>query len=313
MKIYIETAFKKAARAILRSGTDGDELIFRDELPGAEDQLAALQQADVLLGNPKPASLLQRATNLKWIQLASTGFEIYSGITTPAAVTNLKDFYAVPCAETAIAGILALYRGMDQFSVLKQNNQWVGTPVREGLRLLQHNKVIIMGAGAIGKHVAKILTGFDCSISFYARTAAEAKLKTLDQLEAALPGADIVIACLPGTMQTKGLFTRKMIGLLRHDAIFCNIGRGNLLEDEAALVQALMSGAIGGAVLDVTNEEPLPPDHPLWKCPNLILSQHTGGGDINEQERIVSFFLQNLNRFKQGLPLQGIVQLQRGY
>lgn len=313
MNIYVETFFKPLYKEKLRAGAIGDILVFKDELSGTDNQLKALRQADIIFGNPKPVDWLQKTTNLKWLQLASTGFEIYAGIKISAVVTNLKDFYAQPCAETAIAGIMALYRGMDQCSVLKQNSKWVGSPIREGLRLLHKSNVIILGAGGIGKQVAKILSGFDCVISFYARTAAEATLRTIEQLEAALPAADIVIACLPGTPQTKNLFTRSMIGKMKKDAIFCNIGRGNLLEDENALVHALTNGVIGGAVLDVTMQEPLPPDHPLWKCPNTILSQHTGGGDAGEIDGMISFFLQNLALFKKGKPLENIVQLQRGY
>ncbi len=313
MNIYVETFFKSPYKTLLHTGAAGDHVVFKDELPDAEAQLKAMLHADIIFGNPKPVEWLQKFTDLKWMQLASTGFEIYTGIKIPALVTNLKDFYAIPCAETVVAGIMALYRGMDQFGVLKQNNKWIGAPLREALRLLHKSKVIILGAGSIGKQVAGILSGFDCIISFYARTAAEATLRTPEQLEAALPETDIVIACLPGTPQTKGSFTSSMIAKMKSTAIFCNIGRGNLLEDENALVQALKSGTIGGAVLDVTMQEPLPPDHPLWECPNTILSQHTGGGDVGEVEKMIQFFLQNLTRFKQGKPLENIIQLERGY
>ncbi|MFT3705968.1 MAG: D-2-hydroxyacid dehydrogenase [Agriterribacter sp.] len=313
MKIYIELLLKDQYKKMLRDAAKEDELFFKDELQDEQKVFNAIQQAEIIFGNPKPATLLEKAQNLQWMQLSSTGFDGYSSVHTNAVVTNLKDYFAQPCAETAIAGIMALYRGIDQFSILKTAVTWIGTPIREGLQLLLHKKVIILGAGGIGKQVAKILSGFDCDISFYARSAPEATIKTPEQLETALPDADIVIGCLPGTTQTKGLFTNRMISLMKPASVFCNVGRGNLLEDENALIQALMNKKIGGAVLDVTAQEPLPADHPLWKCPNIILSQHTGGGNITEYEGMIDFFLENLAAYKQKKPLQNQVKLSRGY
>jgi len=313
MKIYIDTPFQAPVKAMLHAGTKGDELVFKDEIEDESVQLNALLYADILFGNPLPVERLQQATNLKWVQLASTGFEYYSGIKTPALVTNLNDYYAQPCAETVVAGIMSLYRGIDRFSVLKNEAHWVGYPMRAGLQLLKHKKVIILGSGNIARQVAKILSGFDCGITFFARTAPDAILRTPEQLVGALPKADIVIACLPGTTQTKGLFTTAMIQNMKESALFCNIGRGNLLEDEGALVDALMNKKIGGAVLDVTATEPLPREHALWKCPNTILSQHTGGGNITEQEGIALFFLDNLSSFKKGYALKNVIQLEKGY
>lgn len=313
MIIYVDAPFKEQHKAILRSGATDEQFIFKDEIEKPEDQLQAFLSADILLGNPKPADWLGKAVNLKWVQLHSTGFDIYAGINIPAIVTNMKDYYAQPCAETAIAGIMALYRGMNQFAVLKEQQKWIGYPIRAELQLLHNKKVIILGAGGLGKHVAKILNSFDCEISFYARTAVEAVLRSSEQLLSAIPSADIIIGCLPGTVQTKGLFTVTMIRSMKPGSVFCNIGRGNLLEDEKVLVDVLQRGIIGGAVLDVTSIEPLPPDHPLWKCPNTILSQHTGGGNITENEGIVRFFLQNLDLFRKNKPLMNVIELHRGY
>lgn len=314
MQIFVETHFKPSFKLLLRDAVNTtDKLVFKDELTGEAEELKALSEAEIILGNPKPAQKLLQATRLKWIQLASTGFEIYTGIKIPALATNLKDFYAVPCAETMIAGIMSLYRGMDRFSLLKEKQQWLGVSLREGLRLLTHKNVIILGAGSIGKQTAKLLTGFDCTIRFFARTSPEAGLRNARQLEGALTQADLVIGCLPGTPETKGLFTRKMITLMKPDALFCNVGRGNLLEDESALVDALMNEKIGGAVLDVTMQEPLPADHALWKCPNTIISQHTGGGYIDERKEMIRFFLKNLRAFKEGKPMENLIKMETGY
>lgn len=313
MKIYVDGPFKKRHQQYLRNALPEEDFTFKTEIEKPEDQLKTLLEADILLGNPKPADVLQKAMNLKWVQLHSTGFDIYQGIRIPAMVTNMKDYYAQPCAETVIAGIMSLYRGMDRFTLLKEQHQWLGYSVRSGLRLLRHKRVIILGAGSIGKHIHKILQAFDCDVRFFARSAKEAVLRTPEQLLEAIPSADIIIGCLPGTEQTRGLFTTRMIHAMHSDAIFCNVGRGNLLEDENELVAALKEGKIGGAVLDVSAKEPLPADHPLWDCPNTVLSQHTGGGNKTEIEGILDFFLINFRRFKSGQPLLNMIQLEKGY
>ncbi len=313
MRICVETHFDPTLKQKLRSAVSNDELIFKDELLNESDELKVLSDTEIILGNPRPAQKLLQAKNLKWIQLTSTGFEIYTGIKIPALATNLKGFYAIPCAESMIAGIMTLYRGMDRFTLLKENQEWVGVPVREKLKTLTGKKIIILGTGSIGRQVAILLKGFNCSVSFYARTSPDAILHSPEQLEAAIPDADIIIACLPGTPDTRGLFTSRMISRMKRDALFCNVGRGNLLEEEEALVDALMMGNIGGAVLDVTANEPLPPDHPLWNCPHTILSQHTGGGDEAEKEGMIAFFLKNLEAFKNGNPLKNRIILEKGY
>jgi len=312
MVIYVDTPFKEGQKKMLRKSVD-DELIFKDELKQESEQEHALLGADILLGNPRPASLLSRAKNLKWIQLYSTGFEYYREVNTKAIVTNMQDYYSEPAAETVIAGILSLYRRTDLFSLLKNARKWVGYPIRAGLQTLQHKNVIILGPGNIGKRVAKILSVFDCKISFYGRNSPLAEVKTIMELEEALPEADIVIGCLPGTNETQGLFTKNMIAAMKSTALFCNIGRGNLLESENELVEALMNGTIGGAVLDVTSEEPLPLNHPLWDCPNTLLTQHSGGGSNTEYDGIVTLFLENLEAFKAGEPLKNKVDFNRGY
>lgn len=313
MIIYVDTPLKPIHKNALRNQAPDDQFIFKDELPGETEQLNALLKADILLGNPKPVEWLQKASNLKWVQLYSTGFEYYSGIRIPAVITNMQDYYSQPCAETVIAGIMALYRKTDTFTVLKGRKEWVGPPIRLELQLLNRKKVIILGTGHIGRRIAKILGGFDAEIIFFGRTAPDARLHTRDDLMQQLPWADIVIGCLPGTGETKRLFTKEMIGRMKPTALFCNVGRGNLVDDESALIDALMKRKIGGAVLDVTASEPIPPDSKLWDCPNTILSQHSGGGQITEFDGIVELFIENLYNYKSGKPLKNQISLNRGY
>lgn len=313
MIIYVDTAFAAKQEQLLIQTFSEDQFIFRKSLDSSEEEKEALLSADIILGNPKQKELIEQSDKVKWVQLYSTGFEYFKQLKTSAVFSNMRDYYSEPCAETVLAGIMALYRGMDRFTLLKEKKEWVGHKIRTSLHLLENKKVILLGAGNIARRMAKLLSGFDCEISFFARSAPEATLRTAKDLEAAIPGADIIIGCLPGTPETVGLFTTAMLKLMKTEALFCNVGRGNLVEDEMELVKAIQDNKIAGAVLDVTAAEPLPADHPLWLCQNTILSQHSGGGNIEEFDGIASFFISNFKRYKAGDALLNVVQLDRGY
>jgi glyoxylate/hydroxypyruvate reductase len=313
MLIYVDMQLWENEKVLLKQNTqDNFQLYFQDALKDDAERFKILNSADIILGNPKP-DWLKEAKNLKWMQLHSAGFEKYQGISIAALTTNMQDYYSEPCAETMVAGIMALYRKMDEFSVLKNRKQWVGAPIRMQLELLHNKKVIILGTGNIARKTAKILRGFDVQIQFYGRTAVDAAIKSKEALLAKIPWADIIIACLPGTPETKGFFTNEMISNMQQQALFCNVGRGNLLEDENVLIEALMQRKIGGAVLDVTAAEPIPPDSRLWDCPNTILSQHSGGGQKNEAGGIIELFLENLQNFTNGQPLKNKINFLKGY
>lgn len=310
MRLYVITPLDENGIERLREEAKDFEITFHDNI--REDLRKSLfLQADIVFGNPPP-EWLGEASALKWWQLFSAGFDAYQKVRTSAVVTNLKGFYSWPCAETAIAGIMSLYRKIDELTILKQQRHWIGGPLRSQMSLLRNRNVLILGTGDIGKVCGQILRGFECEICFFARTAPEAKLRSREDVEKYIPQADLVINCLPGTAETKGFFDAAMISEMKPTAVFANVGRG-MTVDEEALVRALQQKQIGGAVLDVYQEEPLPPDHPLWDCENTILTQHTGGGFGEEEGGRLEVFLENLKRFKAGLPLENVVDLTRGY
>jgi glyoxylate/hydroxypyruvate reductase len=223
MIIYVDTPLKQKEKALLKHELNNDfQLHFKDEIANDDIRLETLKSADIVFGNPKPEWMAQ-TTKARWIQLYSAGFEYYQNIKLPALVTNMQDYYSQPCAETMIAGIMALYRRMDTFGVLKSKKEWVGPPIRLELQLLNKKRVIILGTGNIGRRIAKILSGFDAEIVFFGRTAKDAELKTKEDLLRRISWADIVIGCLPGTAETKGLITKQMIEQMKRDALFCNV------------------------------------------------------------------------------------------
>lgn len=264
----------------------------------------------VVFGNPEPGVIADN-TSLHWLQLESVGFGEYVGLdwTRPAGpvqVTNLAGFFSDPVAESALAGILALYRGIDRLVRLQDRTEWQGDAVRPLLRQISGAQVVLFGFGSINRRLADLLTPFGCAITTLARGWTD------ESLGLALSGADIVVSTVPATHKTAGVFDAARFALMPTGTVFCNFGRGSAV-DEAALDAALRSGHLRGAVIDVTHEEPLPPDHAFWTCPNLLLTQHSGGGRSDEIERKIDHFLANLAHFRAGRPLTGLVDFSRGY
>jgi len=310
MTLFVYTSLDPANRASLRQQLPPDlEAVFANERP-PEAQAAAFQQADFLLGNPPPTWFAPHAPALRFWQLDSAGFERYAALRLPFPVANVGDYFAWPCAETIVAGILGLYRHIHELAVLQSRREWVGAPIRPRLSLLRGKRVVILGAGAIGLAVRQQLNGFGCAVRLLARTNPLAELHTPEELKAALPTTDLVINCLPGTVP--GFFSAELVEAMRPGSVYASVGRGNTT-DEPALIRALQTGHLGGAVLDVTATEPLPADSPLWTLPNVILTQHTGGGQQHEDAGKVDIFLANLRRFQQDEPLENRVELARGY
>lgn len=289
----------------------GVRLLFRDEVSD-HDIARAILSSEVVFGNPPAKSLMGIKSNLQWIQLESTGFDAYQHIPIRASLTNLHGYFAEPCAETVIAGILALYRRINELVLLKQNKTWVGSDIRPAMELLRKKTVICLGSGTIARAIGKILDAFQCNITYYGHNHPEVTIHDRTTLLNVLPNTDILIDTLPGTVETAGFVDEAIFNAMKDQAVFVNIGRGSTVNEEA-LVKALHQQSIGGAVLDVYGTEPLAVDHPFWDCPNTILTQHTGGGSIGEERGKVDFFVDNFHRFIQGNPLYNVVTLKKGY
>ena len=142
--------------------------------------------------------------------------------------------------------------------------------------------------------------------------APQADLHTVAELDRYLPDSDIVSVSLPETPDTNNLFDEPRFGRCKEGSIFVNVGRGSVVE-EMALIENLRSGHLRGAIIDVTKEEPLPAEHPLWDAPNTIVTQHTAGGFKEELDEKISLFEGNLNCYKNGEPLKNVIDWGRGY
>ena len=279
-------------------------------------------EADVLLLGSVPASVLDhvvsRTPGLRWIHSASAGVD---RISTAAlrergiVVTNARGVFSRPIAEYVVMMSLAIARRLPQLLELQRERTW--QPLRG--RELSELTVGIVGYGSIGVEVARLLEPFGCRVLATRRhpergagEASNVELFALDGLEDVLRASDIVVIAAPLTEETAGLIGADQLAEMREDAWLINIARGRLI-DELALRRALESGWIGGAVLDVFSEEPLGPESPLYRTPNLIITPHTSWASDRVAERTVDLFIDNLRRDRAGEPLRNVVDLEAGY
>ena len=310
MEIYVALDLTPAQVQYLQAVAELDTVNFAGLTRDGQALHPAFSRCEIAFGNPPP-EWLAAAPGLRWVQLESTGFGEYASledITTgrQPIFTNLAGFFAEAVAETCLAGILAIYRGVDTCTRLKQSKTWLGDDLRPQLRTLTGSRIILFGYGAINSRLAELLQPFDCEIISF-RSDWKAEL-----LDDALETADIVVCAAPDAPGVHRVFDRERLLRLPGSALFVNVGRGSIV-DEGALAACLADGRISGAVIDVTDEEPLPLDHQFWDCPDLILTQHTAGGTEDENDRKLQVFKANLERYRSGKPLAGIVDFKRGY
>lgn len=310
MEIFVSLDLTDAEAARLREVAGGDRVHLAGACSKTAELVPSFAACEVAFGNPPPAWLAESET-LRWVQLESVGFGEYRDLDWAhlgrrVTVTNLAGFFAEPVAETALAGILALYRGIDRAVRLQAARRWLGDPLRRELRTLAGARVVLFGYGAINRRLAELLQPFGCSLVSFGRDW------TAERLDAALAAADVVVSAVPETDATLGVFDGPRLSRIKPGAIFVNLGRGTVV-DEGALVERLADGRLGGAAIDVTRDEPLPASHPLWAAPNVILTQHTGGGTADEIGRKIEAFADNLARYRAGRPLVGVVDFQKGF
>lgn len=295
--------------------TDGYEMKHIEN--PTEEELAA---AEVIVGFP-PVPRLSEAKNLKWLQIPWSGADGYADhpdFPAHVTLTNATGAFGRPIAEYAFSAVLSLMRRFHQYRDCQKEARWE----RQGDEMSPTGKkVLILGAGDIGTNVARLFKMMDCHITGVRRVSREIPKEfdamiTLDQVDGILPEADIIIGCMPHTPLTQGFMNRARFEMMKSTAIFVNVGRGTLV-DHDALADVLNAGKIYGAALDVTCPEPLPQDHPLWKCRNVIITPHISGQTFAGLKDKENFFFrvcrENLESYRDGKPLQNLVDLKTGY
>ena len=305
MKIYIHTKFQDPEIQLFKDALSPKYKVIIGKGQDSEENKTQFLDSEICYGNP-PLDWLTETTQLKWLQLNTTGFDQYLSLKDfDFQFTNLKGYFGLSVAETTVAGILGVYRKIDELARLQTLAKWIGNPIRENLYLLSKKKVLVLGSGAIAQKIKQLLSGFECETTLL-------DSKTVSQIADYLPLTDILISTLPETTETKGLVSKEYLEMLNSTALFVNVGRGTNV-DEQALIEILQTKRIMGAVLDVTEIEPIPTESPLWEMENVLLTQHSSGGWNEESSGKVKFFLENLERFEKGDELLNTVDLAKGY
>lgn len=274
--------------------------------------------AHIIIGNP-PLSFLDAKDQLEWLQLQSAGADAYAKeevVGKHTLLTNSTGAYGLAIAEHMIGMILMLYKKLNLYREGQREEEW--THLGE-VRSIYGSKTLVIGAGDIGGEFAKRMKSLGSYTIGIRRTKGEVpdyldEMYLLEDLERLLPEVDIVAVSLPNTKETYQLINEERLNLMKPNAVILNVGRGTSIDTEA-LCNALERGQLLGAGLDVTDPEPLPKGHRLWKMENVILTPHVSGGySLPETlERIVSIAGENLEAFLANQPLNNIVDFQTGY
>jgi phosphoglycerate dehydrogenase-like enzyme len=301
----------------LRQAAPSLNIVF----PSRENLAKELVDADAVVGGLNREQFLS-AKKLKWMQITSAGVENYlSGIPelkdSPVTVTNMKIVQGVEIADHALALLLGLTRRIDIAVADRANENWrslaqYGPPLE-----LQGKTAVIVGVGGIGTQIAVRAKAFGMTVigvdpkdipysPYLDRTVWP------DRLDTVLPEADVVFISAPHTPQTDKMIKAQQFALMKKGALFIAVSRGKIY-DNLALVEALKSGHIAGAGLDVTETEPLPKGHPLWKTGRVIITPHIAGRSDGEGPRYFELWKDNLVRFSKGEPLRHTVDKANGY
>ena len=278
-----------------------------------EEALEMVEQADIIFGQPALiADVLSNAGRLRWVQSTFAGVEplCRKGLRTDYQLTGVKDIFGTLMREYVLGYILARERSLFKTYENQQHKVWH----RIKYRSLADITIGIVGLGSIGKSIAGAADHFDMRVLGMKRTEDEIdgieRLFLPDQIDEFLPQLDYLLLVLPDTPESRNFITRKELGLMKKEAVVINVGRGVTI-DQNDLIDALATRQIGGAILDVFDEEPLPPDNPLWRMENVIVTPHNSAYSFPTQ--VTKIFTENYHRFIEGRPLRYQVDFERGY
>jgi phosphoglycerate dehydrogenase-like enzyme len=248
-----------------------------------------------------PDGFLDGLPRLRLVQLLSAGAERFVGrLPEGVFLCNARGAHTPSTAEWAVAATLAAQRGIPFFVREQDAGRWSFTTHTS----LVGARVLVVGAGDIGRAVGRMLTGFDVELTYVARTAREG-VRSTTELPQLLPHADVVILVVPVTPETTGLVDAAFLAAMRDGALLVNAARGVVVDTDALLAE-LTAGRLRAA-LDVTDPEPLPPGHPLWSAPGLLLTPHVGGEVPQTGARATAAVTDQLARVLAGEPLVNVV------
>ena len=308
-KIYLEHAASEAA------GSDEFHFTYVSQKDVTQEMV---ERSEFILGNVKP-EYLKSARNLKLMQLDSAGAAPYivPGIMPAGAqLANATGAYGLAISEYMLGAVLMLMKKLDRYYKNMESHEWKD----EGkVNSIMNSVTLVIGLGDIGGQFARKMHARGSHVIGVRRNRAKRpdyldELHQMDELDHLLGRADIVACSLPGTPETEHLLNRERIDRMKDGALLLNVGRGSLIPTED-LVNALRSGKLGGAAIDVAEQEPLPKDSPLWDAPNLLITPHVSGNYHMQQilETVVEIAAENLKAVLTGCKIENEVDFQTGY
>jgi phosphoglycerate dehydrogenase-like enzyme len=283
----------------LPAGIEADVWDGGEDLPDSADQV---EYVVVPLG-VQPATIKRLATlpRLKTIQILSAGADqVLPYIPDSITLCNARGAHTGATAEWTVGAIVAALRNFPRFAVAQHDGRW--DPAQSEPVGGKH--VLIVGYGDIGAAVERRLAGWDVTVDRVARHARDG-VHPIAELIDVLPDADVVVILLPVTDETRQLVNKEFLGSMKDGALLVNAARG-VIVDTGALLEELTSGRIRAA-LDVTEPEPLPDGHPLWRAPGLLLTPHVGGAIVESRERAYHVVSEQLARLAADQPLLNVI------
>lgn len=289
--------------------------VFTSDAEATQEQI---REANVIMGFPKP-SMIAGSENLEYLQLASSGADAYvkPGVLRPGTLlASVTGAYGQAVGEHAFALSWELLKKLHLYRDDQARQIWGD---RGTVGSFRGATVLVVGLGDIGEEYARLAKAVGAKVIGVKRRPSERppfvdELYLTEQLDELLPQADVVCAVLPGTASTFHLFNAERFALMKPSAIFINCGRGTAVDGEA-LCDALERGVIAAAGADVTEIEPLPAGHPLWKQPNMVITPHISGGYHlpGTRERIIGICFANFEAWLRGGELRNVIDFQTGY
>ncbi|MGH2533254.1 MAG: D-2-hydroxyacid dehydrogenase [Thermomicrobiales bacterium] len=287
----------------------------------ASDLGATAQDADAYLGRISRDAFLAARPSLRWVHSSGAGIETMAAIPelveSDVTLTNTRGGHATCIAEHAFAMLLALTRHIVLLAEDQRQRVWRRAEVSSGMRELSGMTMVVVGAGNIGRAIARRAVAFEMRVLGIDVHPGEplAGVEAIwppERLDEALAHADVLVVAAPQTAATRGLIDARRIALLLPDAYVIVVSRGGIV-DEVALAAGLRDGKIAGAGLDVFATEPLPADDPIWDAPNLLVSPHCSGGSRQTRERVWEITRDNVRRFIAGEPLVNLCDKHAGF
>lgn len=253
------------------------------------------------MGGRAALEFSRKMPNLKVLQMPNAGYEDALEFTRPGmTLCNGRGIHDASTAELAVGLTIASLRGFPDFVRNQEQGQWV----HKRYQSMNDKKIAIIGYGSIGKTVARNLSGFDVTVVPFSRSGADGALK-IEELNKHLPTFDVVILILPLNDESRKMFNKERLALLKDGALVVNVARGGIIDTDA-LVAELNSGRITAA-LDVTDPEPLPAGHPLWRAPGVLIAPHVGGNTSAFEPRARRLVEAQLARLASGQKLENVI------